>query len=542
MHMVIDRRKLLKNVLGGGAALALSAANTQGSPPVEESTTWNMEYDVVVVGSGTGLLASLVAARSGLKVLVLEKGGNPGGNVVVSGGVIWIPNNNIMSREGISDSREAAITYLKKLSLGQADDELIASFIDNGPRMADFLEANTGLKLRVSKLMGEAADYHPEWQGSIHKGRSLEPVQPGIALAGGLLVKELHAAAIAAGVDIRYSTPARQLITTNTDTSGQAVIGVEASGEQGALRIRAKVGVLIASGGFERHEEMKRHFLRGPSMYSLGIAKNTGDGIHMGMAIGADLRNMNEVWGLTAFKGEGEQNIASGAAISLAAQIDRRNAGCIAVNRYGQRFCNEAADYDSTWRSYHTWENWGDVGYRNLPAFQLYDQKYRDNHSLAGRQPTEALPDWVMVADTLEELARKLSIDPEGLASQMERYNHYARLGQDPDFHRGESAYDTYARSDVGVTLAPLDKGPYYGAEVAPADLGTCGGLRVNGLAQVIDVFNRPIRNLYASGNAAGVGSPGALYGGGGGTLGPALTFAFIAGEQMSRANLVIED
>lgn len=537
MHMVIDRRKLLKNALGGGAVLALAGANAHGPSAGEDATHWNMEYDVVVVGSGTGLLASLVAARAGLKVLVLEKGGNPGGNVVVSGGVLWIPNNNIMSREGISDSREDAITYLKKLSLGQADDELIASFIDNGPRMADFLEANTNLKLRVSKLMGEVADYHPEWPGSIHKGRSLEPVQPGIALAGGLLVTELYTAAIAAGVDIFYSAPAKQLITSKTDSSGQEVIGVETAGEQGALRIRAKVGVLVASGGFERNEEMKRHFLRGPSLYSLGVATNTGDGIHMGMAIGADLRNMNEVWGLTAYKGEAEQNGAGGGGISLAAQIDRRNAGCIVVNRYGKRFCNEAADYDSTWRSYHTWENWGNLGYRNLPAFQLYDQNYRDKYSLAGRQATEALPNWVTVADTMEELARKLSIDPEGLASQMERFNHYARLAQDPDFHRGESAYDTYGRSDVGVTLAPLDKGPYYGAEVVPADLGTCGGLRVNGLAQVIDVFNRPIKNLYASGNAAGVGSPGALYGGGGGTLGPALTFAFIAGEQLCMAN-----
>jgi succinate dehydrogenase/fumarate reductase flavoprotein subunit len=218
----------------------------------------------------------------------------------------------------------------------------------------------------------------------------------------------------------------------------------------------------------------------------------------------------------------------------LSAQYERRNPGLIAVNRYGKRFCNEGSDYDSTWRSYLTWENWGDLGYRNLPAFHIFDQAYRDRFSLAGAAPGSELPDWVITAPTLAELADILGIDRDGLLAQVERFNHYASQGIDPDFHRGESAYDRQGEPDISATLAPLETGPFYGAEIAPGDLGTCGGLRVNGKAQVIDVFGQPIKRLFASGNTAGVGSPGALYGGGGGTLGPALTFAFIAGKQLA--------
>ena len=254
----------------------------------------------------------------------------------------------------------------------------------------------------------------------------------------------------------------------------------------------------------------------------------------MGMALGAALCNMNEAWGLSVYKGDAEANGQSRGGISLAAQIERRNAGSIVVNRHGQRFCNEAADYDATWRSYHDWENWGDLGYRNLPAFQLFDQGYRERYPIAERSADQPLPDWVHQADTLEELADKLGIDAEGLKATVERFNRFAKEGKDPDFHRGESAYDTYGSGDPRSTLAPLSKGPFYGAEVSPADIGTCGGLKVNGKAEVLDVFDRPIAGLYASGNTTGVGSPGALYGGGGGTLGPALTFSYIAGRQLS--------
>lgn len=541
----VNRRRLLKGSLlataaaaGGLAATSLPTQAAAKQPTSKhcalEQPEWDREVDVVVIGSGTGLVAALAAAKAGKRVLILEKNTAPGGNTIVSGGVFWVPNNRVMKREGLKDSRQAARQYLQQLAQEQASDEILDAFLDNGPDMVDFLEANTDLKLRVSKLMGEVADYHPEWPGSNIKGRSLEPVQETVGMAGGLLVTRILLAVVEAGGELLTATPAKRLLFTENAQGEREITGVVAEHNGEVISIAARDGVLMASGGFERNPEMKQHFLRGPSPYTLGAESNTGDGIHMGMAAGADLRNMNEVWGLTVYKGDAQANGARRGGIGLHAQIERRNAGCIAVNRYGERFCNEAADYDSTWRSYHSWQNWGQLGYRNMPAYQIFDQNYREKYLLAGKTVDETLPEWVIKADSLEELAEKLSIDKQGLKNTVQRFNQFARNGVDEDFSRGESVYDTYGVNDPAITLGALSKPPFYGAEISPADLGTCGGLRVNGKAQVIDVFGAPIKGLYASGNTAGVGSPGALYGGGGGTIGPAMTFAYIAGLQLS--------
>jgi succinate dehydrogenase/fumarate reductase flavoprotein subunit len=528
----ISRRHLLAGV-GGLAASAAVASCTSQSGKAETTEHWDAEADVVVIGSGTGLLAALKAAKAGKKVLVLEKNTAPGGNTAVSGGVFWVPNNNIQKREGLKDSVEDAKTYLQKLSLGQADEELVDAFIDHGPAMADFLEANTSLTLRVSQMMGKAADYHPEWQGSNQYGRSLEPVMPQVGMAGGLLVGALLAACNEAGVELISGAPAKRLLSATADNGIQRITGVEAERDGKPYRVRA-ANVLVASGGFERNWEMKKHYLRGPSPFTLGSESNEGDGIRMGMALGADLRNMNEAWGITVYKDDAKANGEFRGGISLFGQIERRYPGGICVNRYGERFANESADYDSSWRSFHNWENWGDTGYRNLPAFQLFDSKVRENMTIFGKRKDEELPDWIIKADSLQALAQKLGIDEQGLLATVERFNKKARKGLDPDFHRGESIYDANGVGSAAATLAPLDQGPFFGAEVSPADLGTCGGLRVNGKAQVLDVFGEVIEGLYASGNTAGVGGPGALYAGGGGTIGPALTFAYIAAMEMS--------
>lgn len=528
----LDRRRFLGAAAG---TVALGATSLAGCAPqtAGEKEHFDHEVDVVVVGSGTGLVAALAARVAGLDVLVIEKRQITGGSTGHSGGVAWIPNNNVMKSEGIADDREKSLVYLKKLAGGQASDELIEAFLEAGPEMADFVEANSPLRWRVSKIMGNNADYHPEWPGGMTRGRSIEPVVEREGLYGPELIGGLQKGFEAAGGTVWTETPAKRLIVRHDGENRHEIVGVEAVREGKPIRIRARRGVHLSTGGFEWDFELKQHFLRAPTLYTLGAGGNTGDGLRMAMAVGADLRNLNEVYGITVYKAEAEAVRANNMGATLNAEIEKRTAGTIVVNDRGERFQDEAADYDTTWRSYFAWENWGELRYRNVPAFLLFDGSVRTKGKIAGAGAADPLPPWVFEAPTLRELAEKLGIDPAGLEATVARFNDNARKGVDPDFTRGQSHYDRYGMPDVAITLGPLAEGPFYGAEIAPADLGTCGGARVDGKARVLDPFGEVIPGLSASGNVAGVGSPGSSYGGGGGTIGPALTFAFIAGREL---------
>lgn len=522
-----SRRRFIQRAAVGAAATVAAGAligcddddekcKDEGGGATGGATyTFDLEVDVVVVGSGTGLAGALAAADAGSQVLVLEKAAETGGSTRMSGGVAWIPNNPVMKAEGIEDSREMALEYCHKNAMGQADDDVIEAFVDQGPKMAELVQKHTPWVWRKSGML---TDYQPEWPGSVFKGRSIEPDEAGEAFKlGPNLIDGMASGLTALGGEIRLSTPAVSLISRELDDGRREVLGVVAEGADGPLRVRANQGVILAAGGFEWDWEMKRHFLRGPSMYTLGTVSNTGDMIRAAQVIGADLRNMNEVWGITVFKEESAALAEAGEPANLTGQIQRRMPGTITVNRYGERFCNEASSYDSAWRTYFAWDNFGDNTPRNVPAFMISDKKQKPNTDVGVHQ-----------ADTLAELAGKLGIDPGGLEATVAEFNEHALNGEDPRFHRGESAYD----GAYGPTLSPIEKTPFYGVEVAPGDLGTCGGVRVNGSAQALDAFGRVIGRLYAAGNNAGVGGPGAGYGGGGGTIGPALTFAYIAGTQ----------
>jgi len=526
----LSRRDFLTATAAGVAVGGLATLPS----PAEAATpdAWDVETDVIVAGSGTGLVGAIAAARAGAEVIVLEKQAGVGGNTAMSGGVVWIPNNHAMKAAGIEDSRETALTYVRKLRLEQADDELLEAFVDNGPRMARFVEDNTDFTWRVSTVMGKAADYHPDWEGGIRIGRSIEPaIGEGGGMYGTHLISSLMRAATEAGADVRLETPARRLITREQPDGRREVIGVLAEHDGKPVRIRARRAVHLAAGGFDWDFTMKAHFLRGMSPYPLGSPGNTGDGVRMAMQIGADLRNMNEAWGITVYKGEAEAARSRGIGPSFGAEVEKRSAGSIVVNRYGERFSNETADYDSTWRSYFSWENHGDLEQRNLPAFAIYDSKVRNSGSIAGKKAGEPLPDWVIERGSLAEIARHFGIDEKGLAATVAEFNKHAREGRDPRFERAQSSYDRFGFDDKSLVLGPVEQPPFYAAEVAVGDLGTCGGPRVDGTARVIDPFGDPIERLYASGNNAGIGSPGASYGGGGGTIGPAMTFAYIAGR-----------
>ena len=491
---------------------------------------WHGETDVVVIGAGTGLVGAIVALKKGLRVVVLEKASSPGGTTAISGGVAWVPNNHVMKREGFTDSKANSLKYLNQLSQGQADQELIEAFAKEGPRMVKFLEDNTSLKWRVSKIMGEASEYHPDWEGSVLKGRSIEPDTAGPVGAhfGGVLISNLLKTFKNLGGKILLDTPAIKFISRENEDGSTEVLGVSYLSNGKVFNLKAKKGVHLASGGFDHNAQMKKNFLSVPS-YGVGVKSNTGDGIKMAMKLGADLRNMNEVWGSVVYKEEAE------VLGSLNAVTEKKYyPSCVLVNRYGNRFSNEKADYDSSWRSFHAKENWGALKYKNIPAFQIFDHKVRLNGTIAGKTFDQVLPNWFSKSNTIEGLAKKLGINKNNLKSTISNFNKNALLGIDPDFHRGETHYDRMGLADTSLALQPLDVPPFYGAEIAPAHLGTCGGPRVNNLSEVLNVNEIPIKRLCASGNSSGVGSPGPSYGGGGGTIGPALTFAYIAGNTLS--------
>lgn len=523
-----------RQILGGAAAVALAGGLGACKPSSGEKLRWDRETDFAVLGSGTGTVGALAARAAGLEVTVLEKRAIPGGNTGISGGVAWVPNNSLMRAAGIADSRAGALRYLRHNAMGQADEELLEAFVDNGPQMADFVQAQTPVRWRLSKIMGAVSDYHPEWDGSVMRGRSIEPDVDGVYLLGGHLMSGLLQGLERMQIPLLLETPARRLITRRTREDTLEVIGVRAMRNGREFNVRTRRGVLLSTGGFEHNAELKRHFLRGPSLYTYGTPGNTGDGLRMAMLAGADLRNLNELWAITVYKAEGERARAGGEAMSLNGQVEKRSPGCIAVNRYGMRFCNEAGPYDTSWSVYTVRENSGLLEYRNLPAFHIFDYKVRRDATIAGRSVQQPLPDWVQRADSLPELARILGIDAANLQNTVRQFNRYARQGRDPLFHRGIGNYDRRANPAVRSTLAPVEEPPFFGAEVAPADSGTCGGPRVNRHAQVLDPFGEVIERLYASGNCSGVGAPGTGYAGGGGTIGPAMSFAYIAGRHAS--------
>ncbi len=533
----LSRRELLKDaaVVAAGVALGSAAPRALAQGPIPIPDKWDKEVDVVVVGAGLGLVAGVTAAVAGDKVLVLEKGAVAGGSTSISGGVLWIPNNPVMKAAGIEDSREKAMTYMKLIAQGQSEDSIIEAFVDTGPEVVDFIAKNTPI---VFELWQGAlcTEYHPEWPGAVTPiGRSIGRSLDGTVGGGGPLIQGLIEGLKAAGGQLMVETPAKRLITRMLPDGRQEVLGVVAENNGTLLNIKANKGVILSAGGFDWNWEMKRSFLRGPTPYATGPSTLTGDGIMMAVAAGADLRNMNECWGMPVYKAEAEAKNAAGKPASLFVLTEKAKPGVIMVNRYGERFCNEASDYDSLWRSFFTWENWGELRYRNLPAYIIMDSSVRAAYNVAGTPPEGDLPDYVTKADTLKDLATAIGVDPAGLEKTVAEWNENVEAGKDPIFHRGESLYDN-AWAGYGLpapinTLGPLGQAPFFAIEVAVADIGTSGGVRVNAKAQALTPFGEIIPRLYAAGNNSGIGGPGSSYGGPGGTLGPISTFNYIAAK-----------
>jgi 3-oxosteroid 1-dehydrogenase len=319
---------------------------------------------------------------------------------------------------------------------------------------------------------------------------------------------------------------------TGLEVRDGRVTGIRATRDGEPVTVRARRGVLIATGGFERNEEMRRRYQREPAgtQWTTGAPGNTGDGILAGLALGAATGLMDDAWWGPSIA------LPGGPYFCLA---ERSLPGCLLVNGAGQRFVNESAPYvDAVHAMYdgNTPEN------PHIPAWLVFDQRYRDRYVFAGLPPGRALPRrWyaagsVVRADDLAGLAQAAGVAADGLAKTVTRFNEFAAAGRDEEFGRGESAYDRYygdPRVRPNPNLAPLARPPFYAVKIVPGDLGTKGGLRTDSRARVLREDGTAIPGLYAAGNAS-ASVMGHSYAGAGATIGPAMTFGYIAALDMA--------
>lgn len=525
-----SRRNFLKKSammgVGVAAGTALTACAPNQAAAGKTAMKWDKEVDVLVIGSGTVAIAAVSAKDAGAeKVLVIEKGPAFGGTTAISGGGMWIPVNYLEKEEGIEDNRDDAFKYMKAVSDNQSTDELINAYLDNAPKLLEWMRDKFGVKYAIGGT--QYNDYY-QLPGYRARGRSLFYTQDGKIVNGPGAWKIIHDILDKLGVEIMLKTAGKKLITNE---KGE-VIGAVAVTEDGKeINISAKKGVILGTGGFDFNNEMRNAYIRGPIFASNSVPTNTGDGHLMGMAIGADLRNMNSCWGVPHFptdadklKGEADW------------QVYRGKPGAIVVNKHGERIGNEASAYHVFNRAFWVWDT-GTFEWRNTPSFFICDSTFLEHYPLPGTNyKVGEVPDWFKKADTLEDLAKQLGIEVEALTATVEAFNANAKEGKDPVWHRGEYDFDMGTAADPSRTdlkntcLAPVEKGPFYGASYGPGTCGTNGGLRINANAQVLDVWGNPIPHLYAVGNTSG-SVMGAAYPGGGSTVGAGSVMGMVAGK-----------
>ena len=545
--------------------------------------------DIVVVGSGAGAMtAALRAAHAGAEVLIVEKGEKYGGTSATSGGGLWIPCNHLMPDVGIEDSRDKALNYLRELTGDAVAEATLEAFVDKGPQMLKWLEDNSHVRYMA---MEHYADYYQEVDGAAPGGRSIDPypyqaqalgdeflhmqdnhvqtkvlglmgytnIEGAILLSkspgwfklvlklaldyfldipgrlksrkprrltmGNALIGRLRHSLLDHDVPLWRQCAAKELIVEDGRVTG---VRVERDGEPQS--ILARKGVILASGGFEASQALREQHLPQPTQASWSSANplNTGDMLQAAEAIGAATHLMDEAWW-------GPSIVLPGEDRSRQLFTERSMPGCIMVNKNAQRFVNESVAYTACVQAMQKQPE--------AKAWVIFDSRYKREYPFGPLLPDAMRLNWLqpkkfrellIKAGSISDLADQLGLDANALQQSVQRFNGFSETGVDEDFHRGENAYDLLygdVRLQPNPCLAPIVEAPFYAMEVFPGDIGTKGGLLTNEKAQVLDTEGEVIDGLYAIGNCA-ASITGASYPGAGATLGPAMTFGFIAAEQ----------
>jgi len=557
---------------------------------VSDSPRWDASVDVVVAGSGgSGLVAALMAADSGSRVVVLEKGSETGGTTRKSGGGVWVPNNHHMQALGLPDSREGALRYMARsaypdrydagsptLGLGANEHDLLCALYDEGGRAFETLDDMGALSMLA---LPDYPNYYCTLAEDVHKfGRTLGPRFPdGGAAEGPEMIRQLSDALERRGGSILVD---RRLISVVVE--GGRVVGVLVSTPDGERWIQAARAVVLATGGFTHNPELRRTYLGEHVFGGCAAVTNEGDAIAIVRALGAELVNMGSAWNVPIVL---ERALSGDPAFKSSFNIVGDRVLC--VNRFGDRSMNEKTVYNEATAPMVAFD--AERGeYPNAVMIAIWDQgnydDFRGSPYDGGLMPAVGADDsHVIVVDTLDQLAaavdtrlEKLAWATGGirlhpdftshLAASVARYNQLAADGCDTDFGRGGSQIERHMHrlavnaaqmaTDSGMaamvtpqgtgwaidvepddpsagnpTMAPLSRtGPYYAAILAAGTLDTKGGPRVDRNGRVLRADGSPIAGLYAVGNCAGAAS-GQAYWGAGGTLGPAITLAFLAGR-----------